>query len=76
MWRRGRRLQEDTVNFYGGMLLAMKADLQTGVEVPDCFAKTLLQIQEKEGLDLMDMTMLAAAYMIAGVETVCFSNIS
>uniref|UniRef100_A0A0W0FIQ3 Putative cytochrome P450 n=1 Tax=Moniliophthora roreri TaxID=221103 RepID=A0A0W0FIQ3_MONRR len=69
MQRRGARLREDTIKLYGGMIKDMERRLQAGEHVPDCLAKKLLEIRIEEELDFLDITMLTAAFMIAGVET-------
>jgi hypothetical protein len=44
--------------------------MQNGATVPDCLAKTMLDAREEEDLDHIDMSILASAFMIGGVETV------
>lgn len=48
----------------------LAARLKNGEHVTDCMAKTLLNNQEKEGLEYMDIAILCSGFMIAGVETV------
>lgn len=39
-------------------------------ELKDCLVKTMLLGKDRENLDELDITMLAGAFMIGGVETV------
>lgn len=73
MRSRGLRLREATVALYGGLINEIDAKIKAGEEVPDCFVKKLLEVKEEEKLDDLDIIMLAAAFMIAGVETVSIS---
>lgn len=70
MHQRGKRLHQGLVNTYGGFVTEIKDKLASGKDVPDCLAKTMLEFQEKEQLDHLDMSILASAFMIGGVETV------
>lgn len=67
---RGRRLHEGLVETYGGMIKAIEMRMRAGENVPDCLAKTMLELREAEDLDDLDMAILASAFMIGGVETV------
>ncbi|PYI04566.1 cytochrome P450 [Aspergillus sclerotiicarbonarius CBS 121057] len=69
LYRRGKKLHRQLVETYGGLLHEIEQKMQHGVEVPDCLAKTIIEVREKESLDNLDMAMLASAFMIGGVET-------
>ncbi|KAJ7154265.1 cytochrome P450 [Mycena filopes] len=69
MQSRGVRLRNATVDLYGGLIKEMERKLKAGEPVPDCFAKKLLEVKKEEELDDLDIIMLSAAFMIAGVET-------
>lgn len=70
MHQRGKRLHQGLVNTYGGFVTEIKNKLDSGKHVPDCLSKTMLEVQDKEQLDHLDMSILASAFMIGGVETV------
>lgn len=70
MITRGKKLHSDLVETYGGFLKDMEAKLKRGETVPDCLAKTMILSRKEEGLDDVDMAILASAFMIGGVETV------
>lgn len=70
MWKRGRKLHDDLVDTYGGMIFDIDRRIRLGAEVPECLAKTMLAVRDKEDLDHLDMAILASAFMIGGVETV------
>jgi hypothetical protein len=74
MHQRGKRLHQGLVNTYGGLVTGIKKSLDNGEDVPDCLAKTMLEVQDKEQLDHLDMSILASAFMIGGVETVSISS--
>lgn len=67
---RARKLYWELVNVYGGLVKKIEKEMQSGGTVKDCLVKTMLQRKEKERLDELDITMLASAFMIGGVETV------
>ncbi|KAH8161403.1 hypothetical protein CIB48_g6845 [Xylaria polymorpha] len=69
MWKRGRKLHDDLVDTYGGMIFDIDRRIRLGAEVPECLAKTMLAVRDKEDLDHLDMAILASAFMIGGVET-------
>ncbi|EJD04512.1 cytochrome P450 [Fomitiporia mediterranea MF3/22] len=69
MWKRGKKLNQGLVDTYGGMIKRIEARLKAGENVPDCLAKTMVQSRQTEGLDDLDMAILASAFMIGGVET-------
>ncbi|KAF8056531.1 cytochrome P450 [Lyophyllum atratum] len=66
---RGKKLHTDLVDTYGGLLNDIEEKLKRGETVPDCLAKTMILTKEEEGLDHVDMAILASAFMIGGVET-------
>ena len=70
MTSRAQTLHNDLVKTYGGMLFDIEARLKRGDDVPDCLAKRLILSKEEEKLDDLDMSILCAAFMIGGVETV------
>ena len=53
------------------MINDIKARLHAGEDVPDCLAKTMIELRDDEEMDHLDMAILASAFMIGGVETVC-----
>jgi cytochrome P450 len=67
---RGRKLHRDLVDTYGGLINDIDRRMRLGESVPDCLAKTMLEVREAEQLDDLDMAMTASAFMIGGVETV------
>lgn len=71
MRTRGRDLHNDLVMTYGGFIRSVERKTRKGILVPNCLAKTMIQLQEEECLDELDMSILASAFMIGGVETVC-----
>jgi hypothetical protein len=68
--RRGKKLHEGLVETYGGMILGIESRMRCGDRVPDCLVKTMIFTKEEEELDHLDMSILCAAFMISGVETV------
>ena len=69
---RGRKLHNDILETYGPMVKAIETRLKDGMPVVDCAVKGMLETREKEGLDDLDIIILASAFMIGGVETVQF----
>ncbi|KIK59344.1 hypothetical protein GYMLUDRAFT_169823 [Collybiopsis luxurians FD-317 M1] len=69
MINRGKKLHQELVETYGGMINDINARMKSGENVPDCLVKNLLQTQEEEELDHLDMAILCSAFMIGGVET-------
>ncbi|RYC55799.1 hypothetical protein CHU98_g10416 [Xylaria longipes] len=69
MRKRGRKLHDDLVDTYGGMIFETERQIRLGRDVPECLAKTMLSIRDEEELDDLDMAILASAFMIGGVET-------
>jgi hypothetical protein len=67
---RGKKLHNDLVSTYGGLIKDVEKKMAWGVTVPDCLAKSMLGVREAEQLDNLDMAILASAFMIGGVETV------
>ena len=70
MRSRGRRLHDDLVEVYGDMITQVKNRMDSGEDVPDCVAKTLIQTQEQENLDWEDMCMLSAVFTLGGTISV------
>ncbi|KAF9728507.1 hypothetical protein PMIN01_13335 [Paraphaeosphaeria minitans] len=66
---RARTLHSELVNVYGGLIKEIAEKMQAGGEVQDCLVKTMLLRKEKEALDELDVTMLASAFIIGGIET-------
>ena len=75
-YARANQLHDDFIDVYGSMILAVKARMDAGEDVPDCLAKTLIEAQQLEKLDWEDMCMLSLAFGLAGVHSVRDSNIS
>ncbi|KAI1499934.1 cytochrome P450 [Biscogniauxia marginata] len=69
MRSRGRKLHQDLVDTYGGMINEIGRQTDIGHHVPDCLAKSMLSVRHEEKLDDLDMAILASAFMIGGVET-------
>ncbi|KAI3396191.1 hypothetical protein diail_394 [Diaporthe ilicicola] len=69
MRTRGRNLHQSLVDIYGGLIDHIDGRIQSGEEVPESLAKTMLQIRDMEQLDHLDMAITASAFMIGGVET-------
>ena len=67
---RAKKLHNDLVDTYGGMINAIEARMKAGEDVPDCLAKTLVKTRDQECMDHKDMAILCSAFMIGGVETV------
>ena len=70
MQRRGKKLHEGLVETYGGLIDDIRRRLDHGAAVKECLTKSMLQDANKEGLDNLDISMLASGFMIGGVETV------
>ncbi|KAF8830879.1 hypothetical protein HHX47_DHR1000067 [Lentinula edodes] len=68
--KRGLKLQQDLIDVYGSMILRLKARLDAGEYVPECFVKALIQDQEKERLDWDDLCMLSAVFTLGGVHSI------
>ncbi|POS73604.1 hypothetical protein DHEL01_v207996 [Diaporthe helianthi] len=66
---RGRKLHRALVDTYGGLINDIDMKMRRGEKVPDCLAKTMLQVRKAEQLDDLDIAMIASAFMIGGVET-------
>ncbi|KAJ4466766.1 cytochrome P450 [Lentinula aciculospora] len=69
MRTRAHNLRRDFLEVYGSMILRVKAKLDAGEFVPDCFVKTMLQNQEKGKLDWDDLCMLSAVFTLGGVHS-------
>lgn len=70
MTNRGKKLHEGLVDTYGGMIKDIEQKMTSGTAVKDCLVESMLQAREEENLDDLDMTILASAFMIGGIETV------
>ena len=70
MQRRGKKLHQDFVDLYGGLINGIKQRLDGGAAVEDCLAKSMLEEAGEEDLDELDISILATAFMVGGVETV------
>ncbi|KAF2713931.1 cytochrome P450 [Pleomassaria siparia CBS 279.74] len=66
---RGQELHTGLVDTYGGFINQIDLAMKQGEKVPDCLAKTMLENREHEDLTHLDMSILASAFMIGGVET-------
>ena len=67
---RGRKLHDEIINVYGGMIRQFKTLMDSGEEVPDCLVKVLIESQEDEKLDWEDLCMLSAVFTLGGVHSV------
>ena len=70
MQRRSKKLHKGLVKTYGGLIKDIKRRIDHGAAVKECLAKSMLRDTHEEGLDDLDMSILASAFMIGGVETV------
>ncbi|RMZ48531.1 cytochrome P450 [Aspergillus flavus] len=69
-YRRGKKLHEDLVETYGGIIKDTEREMKEGKKVVlDCLAKTMVEMRDKEDLDDPDMAILASTFMIGGAET-------
>ena len=66
---KAKALHHDLVETYGGLINSIDAKIKAGEKVDDCLAKTMLRVRKAEQLDHLDMSILASAFMIGGVET-------
>ncbi|KZT07800.1 cytochrome P450 [Laetiporus sulphureus 93-53] len=66
---RGNKLHKGLADTYGGMINDIERRMKAGEDVPDCLAKTMIELRDEEDLDHLDMAILASAFMIGGVET-------
>ncbi|KAG6818699.1 hypothetical protein H0H93_002698, partial [Arthromyces matolae] len=69
MISRAKKLNEDLVETYGGLIKDIESKLKRGEPVPDCLTKTMLAAREEEELDDTDMAILASAFIIGGMES-------
>ncbi|KAL0577768.1 hypothetical protein V5O48_004226 [Marasmius crinis-equi] len=69
MYSRCKSLHEELVRTYGGMVKQMEAQMGRGEDVPDCLAKTLIQVKEEENLEDLDIYMLVSAFMLGGLDS-------
>ena len=76
MQRRGKKLHQDFFETYGGLINSIKQRLDGGAAVEDCLAKSMLQDAGEEDLDDLDISILATAFMVGGVETVRYILVS
>lgn len=74
MQARGQKLHQGLVDTYGGLIRDIEHRMQMGASVPDCLAKTMLDTKDQEQMDHLDMSILASAFMIGGVETARFPS--
>lgn len=70
MRSRGRVLHDAIIEVYGSMILRVKAQLDSGEDVPDCLAKTLILTGEENKLDWEDYCMMTAVFTLGGVHSV------
>ena len=70
MRSRAKALHQRLVDTYGGMIKQIDLKMQKGIPVRDCLAKAMLMDKSGDHMDHLDMTMLASAFLIGGVETV------
>ncbi|KAJ7580393.1 cytochrome P450 [Mycena floridula] len=69
MKSRGRKLNSDIIEVYGAMINRVRARLQAGEEVPNCLAKTVLELEAQGQLDWEDCCMLTAVFTLGGVHS-------
>jgi hypothetical protein len=70
MHRRAKRLHRKLVQEYGKLVDNIEQKLARSIDVPKSLSKAMLESRGKEGLDELDIKILASAFMIGGVETV------
>lgn len=70
MTSRGRQLNRDVVDTWGGQVKQVEEKMKGGENVPPCLTKTMLQIRDNEKLSDKEITMTSASFMVGGVETV------
>jgi hypothetical protein len=70
MHRRAKRLHRKLVQEYGKPVDNIEQKLARSIDVPKSLSKAMLESRGKEGLDELDIKILASAFMIGGVETV------
>ncbi|KAF9261476.1 cytochrome P450 [Marasmius fiardii PR-910] len=69
MYERCNALHQDLVSTYGGMVSDMEKKIQRGEDVPECLAKTLIQVKRQESLSDLDIQMLVSAFMLGGLDS-------
>ncbi|KAJ7146934.1 cytochrome P450 [Mycena epipterygia] len=74
MQARGEKLHQGLVDTYGGFIKDIEHRMQMGASIPDCLAKTMLEKSGQEQMDHLDMSILASAFMVGGVETASFTS--
>jgi len=68
---RGRKLNQEIINTWGGLVKQVELEMHCNKEVPPSLTKKMLKLlHSEERLSHKEMAMLAAAFMIGGVETV------
>jgi hypothetical protein len=67
---RAKKLHEDLVDTYGGMISEIEKRMNSGQDVPRCLVKTLVETGGQEALDHLDKVMICSAFLIGGVESV------
>lgn len=70
MRSRGRKLHDDLIEVYGGMIKRVEKRMASGEIVHDCLVKTLIETKDAENLDQEDVCMLAAVFTLGGVHSV------
>lgn len=69
IFSRATELRRLLLATYGGMIRDIDSKIQAGEDVPDCMVKAMLMSQDTSDLE---MTYIAAAFMVGGVESVRF----
>jgi hypothetical protein len=64
-------LHDRIVEIYGAVYTAIKERIEKGEGVPECLVRTLIETEEIEKLDWKDTCLLAAAFTMGGVHSVC-----
>ncbi|KAJ6267324.1 cytochrome P450 [Bipolaris maydis] len=67
--RRGNELHGALMDTYCRQLERVQRDIENDVHAGDCLVKTMITRKEKDQLDDLDMTMLASAFMLDGINT-------
>lgn len=68
---RGKQLNQDIYDTWGGLAKDIEKKMENNEELPDSLTTKMLKMRNNgEKLSHTEITMLAAAFMIGGVETV------
>lgn len=67
---RAKALHRRLVDTYGGLIKQIDTKIRGGVPFRECLVKTMLMDKSGDHMEHLDMTILASAFLIGGVETV------